>query len=159
MELELGVLSIERKDVTQGALLRAWLEQHVLPEFSDRTLPVDTAVARRTHYGNRPCTWHDSCHSQRLRFQGHWRAPAQSMRDIALRGNHYFPASHFGRTGPLKKSRTIHGPSGMTPKPVISPDQLNNFTKSSTVIVHAALVNVPALPVRPDSSDCGPALD
>lgn len=47
MELELGVLSIERSDATQGALLRAWLEQHVLPEFSGRTLPVDTAVALR----------------------------------------------------------------------------------------------------------------
>jgi toxin FitB len=47
MELELGVLSIERKDATQGALLRLWLDQHVLPEFSGRTLPVDTAVAQR----------------------------------------------------------------------------------------------------------------
>lgn len=47
MELELGVLSIERKDATQGAVLRSWLEQHVLPEFSGRTLPVDTAVAQR----------------------------------------------------------------------------------------------------------------
>lgn len=47
MELELGVLSIERRDVTQGAMLRMWLEQHVLPEFSRRTLPVDTAVAQR----------------------------------------------------------------------------------------------------------------
>jgi len=47
MELELGVLLIERKDATQGAMLRFWLEQHVLPEFSDRTLPVDTAVAQR----------------------------------------------------------------------------------------------------------------
>jgi predicted nucleic acid-binding protein len=47
MELELGVLSVERKDATQGAMLRAWLEQHVLPEFSRRTLPVDTAVAQR----------------------------------------------------------------------------------------------------------------
>jgi predicted nucleic acid-binding protein len=47
MELELGVLSIERKDAIQGAKLRAWLEQHVLPEFSGRTLPVDTAVALR----------------------------------------------------------------------------------------------------------------
>ena len=47
MELELGVLSIERKDAKQGALLRAWLEQHVLPEFAARTLPVDTAVAQR----------------------------------------------------------------------------------------------------------------
>ncbi len=47
MELELGVLSIERKDTTQGALLRSWLEQQVLPEFSGRTLPIDTAVAQR----------------------------------------------------------------------------------------------------------------
>ncbi|TJZ73373.1 type II toxin-antitoxin system VapC family toxin [Chitiniphilus eburneus] len=47
MELELGVLSIERKDAAQGAMLRAWLEQHVLPEFSGRTLPIDTAVAQR----------------------------------------------------------------------------------------------------------------
>ncbi|ATG89354.1 type II toxin-antitoxin system VapC family toxin [Methylomonas koyamae] len=47
MELELGVLSIERKDASQGAVLRTWLEQQVLPEFSERTLPVDAAVALR----------------------------------------------------------------------------------------------------------------
>ena len=47
MELELGVLSIERTGATQGAMLRSWLEQHVLPEFTSRTLPVDTAVALR----------------------------------------------------------------------------------------------------------------
>ena len=47
MELELGVLSIERNDASQGALLRTWLDHHVLPEFSGRTLPVDTAVALR----------------------------------------------------------------------------------------------------------------
>ncbi|MFZ2989330.1 type II toxin-antitoxin system VapC family toxin [Ideonella sp.] len=47
MELELGVLSMERKDATQGAVLRLWLERQVLPEFSGRTLPVDTSVAQR----------------------------------------------------------------------------------------------------------------
>lgn len=47
MELELGVLAIERKDVARGAVLRAWLDQHVVPEFSERTLPIDAAVARR----------------------------------------------------------------------------------------------------------------
>lgn len=47
MELELGVLSIERKDAIQGAVLRAWMDRHVLPEFTERTLPVDTAVAQR----------------------------------------------------------------------------------------------------------------
>jgi predicted nucleic acid-binding protein len=45
MELELGVLSIERRDATQGAILRSWLENLVLPEFSGRILPVDTSVA------------------------------------------------------------------------------------------------------------------
>ena len=47
MELELGVLSVERKDATQGAMLRSWLEQQVLPEFAGRTLSVDIAVAQR----------------------------------------------------------------------------------------------------------------
>lgn len=47
MELELGVLAVERKDSIQGGMLRSWLENHVLPEFAGRTLPVDTAVAQR----------------------------------------------------------------------------------------------------------------
>lgn len=47
MELELGVLAMERKDPAQGALLRAWLQEQVLPEFSSRTLSIDTAVAQR----------------------------------------------------------------------------------------------------------------
>ena len=47
MELELGVLLIERKDAIQGAMLRSWMEQHVLPEFASRTLSVDTTVAQR----------------------------------------------------------------------------------------------------------------
>jgi len=44
MELELGVLEIERKDSAQGVILRAWLDLHVLPEFSTRMLPIDNAV-------------------------------------------------------------------------------------------------------------------
>ncbi len=47
MELELGILSIERRDAAQGRMLRSWLEQQVLPEFYERTLPVDTVVAQR----------------------------------------------------------------------------------------------------------------
>jgi toxin FitB len=47
MELELGVLSIERKDASQGAVLREWLEQRVLPAFAVRTLDINTAIARR----------------------------------------------------------------------------------------------------------------
>lgn len=46
-ELELGVLLLERKDPKQGAILRAWLDTRVLPEFEERILAVDLAVARR----------------------------------------------------------------------------------------------------------------
>lgn len=47
LELEMGVLLIERRDPAQGTLLRAWLEERVLPTFAGRILPIDTAVARR----------------------------------------------------------------------------------------------------------------
>ncbi len=47
MELEIGILRLERRDVVQGGLLRAWMERNVLPEFQERTLPVDAAVALR----------------------------------------------------------------------------------------------------------------
>ncbi len=47
LELETGVLLVQRRDAAQGALLRAWLDQHVLPAFAERVLPVDTPVARR----------------------------------------------------------------------------------------------------------------
>ena len=45
MELEIGILRVERRDARQGELLRTWMDQHVLPEFGKRTLPVDAAVA------------------------------------------------------------------------------------------------------------------
>ncbi|WP_454740067.1 PIN domain-containing protein [Cupriavidus necator] len=47
-ELEIGVLLAERRDPPQGALLRTWLNSHVLPAFAERVLPVDTAVAQRS---------------------------------------------------------------------------------------------------------------
>ena len=48
LEIEIGILLVERRDASQGAVLRTWLEDHVLPAFEDRVLPVDTAVARRS---------------------------------------------------------------------------------------------------------------
>ena len=45
MELEIGILRIERRDPTQGERLRIWMDRQVLPEFLERTLPVDSAVA------------------------------------------------------------------------------------------------------------------
>lgn len=47
LELELGVLLLERRDPLQAAVLRAWLHEHVLPAFSGRVLPVDAVVALR----------------------------------------------------------------------------------------------------------------
>jgi predicted nucleic acid-binding protein len=47
LELETGILLIERRDATQGAMLRTWLDSHVLPAFSGRILAIDTAVALR----------------------------------------------------------------------------------------------------------------
>ena len=47
MELELGILRVERRDTPQGVMLRRWMEQHVLPEFAGRILPVDAPVALR----------------------------------------------------------------------------------------------------------------
>ena len=47
-ELEIGVLRAERRDPAQGAMLRTWLDAHVLPAFAGRILPIDTAVARRS---------------------------------------------------------------------------------------------------------------
>lgn len=47
LELERGVLGIQRRDNAQGARLRAWLDNYVRPEFGGRLLPVDDAVATR----------------------------------------------------------------------------------------------------------------
>ena len=47
LELEIGVFLVERRDRKQGAVLRAWMDGHVLPTFSGRILPIDTAVAQR----------------------------------------------------------------------------------------------------------------
>jgi predicted nucleic acid-binding protein len=47
-ELEIGVLLAERRDPTQGAVLRRWLDEHVLSAFDGRILVVDAAVAQRS---------------------------------------------------------------------------------------------------------------
>jgi len=44
-ELELGILLLERKDKRQGAMLRAWIDTRVRPEFEGRILPLDVTVA------------------------------------------------------------------------------------------------------------------
>ena len=47
LELEIGILLIERRDRKQGAVLRVWMDGHVLPAFDGRILAIDTTVAQR----------------------------------------------------------------------------------------------------------------
>jgi predicted nucleic acid-binding protein len=47
LELERGILGVQRRDATQGARLRSWLDSQVRPEFAGRILSVDDAVATR----------------------------------------------------------------------------------------------------------------
>jgi len=56
-ELEIGTLLAERRNPAQGAILRAWFVDHVLPIFFERTLPVDTAVAPRSAALHVPDPW------------------------------------------------------------------------------------------------------
>ena len=47
LEIELGTLLIARRDATQGASLRSWIDDQILPRFEGRILPIDTTVAQR----------------------------------------------------------------------------------------------------------------
>jgi len=47
LEIERGILSIQRRDAAQGSRLRGWMDSRVRPEFAERILPVDDAVATR----------------------------------------------------------------------------------------------------------------
>jgi len=47
LEIELGALLIARRDAAQGAVLRSWIDDQILPRFDSRILAVDTAVAQR----------------------------------------------------------------------------------------------------------------
>jgi toxin FitB len=44
-ELEIGILLMERKDSTQGAILRSWVEGYVRPVFKENVLDVTDEVA------------------------------------------------------------------------------------------------------------------
>ena len=47
LEIERGILSIQRRDPAQGSRLRGWMDSRVRPEFAQRILPIDDAVATR----------------------------------------------------------------------------------------------------------------
>jgi len=45
-EIERGVSAKERSDAEQGAVLRRWFAENVLPTFADRVLPFGLSAAR-----------------------------------------------------------------------------------------------------------------
>lgn len=47
LEIETGIVRLERRDSSQAAILRTWLEGHVIPAFAGRVLSIDSQVARR----------------------------------------------------------------------------------------------------------------
>lgn len=47
-ELEIGVLQLARRDTAQGLILRTWLNDHVIPAFTGRILPVSLEVAQKS---------------------------------------------------------------------------------------------------------------
>lgn len=47
LELERGILSIQRRDGVQGSRLRNWMDSRVRPEFAERVISVDDAIATR----------------------------------------------------------------------------------------------------------------
>ena len=62
LELEIGILQMERREPTQGAILRTWLETRVLPEFDAPRAPACARSARRARRFDRSDSsgaWHD----------------------------------------------------------------------------------------------------
>jgi toxin FitB len=47
LELEIGILLLERRDSIQGRLLRSWMTDRVLSAFEGRIMPIDLEVVRR----------------------------------------------------------------------------------------------------------------
>lgn len=72
LEIEIGVLRLERQDPKQGRVLRIWLERHVLPAFDGRILEVDANVILRCaalHVPD-PCSYRDSLIAATALVQG-----------------------------------------------------------------------------------------
>ena len=45
LEIERGILRVQRRDPAASAHLRAWLDDDVVPAFTSRLLPIDEGVA------------------------------------------------------------------------------------------------------------------
>jgi len=47
LEIEAGALMLQRRDPAQGDILRAWIDDRVLPAFAGRVLAIDTRIAQQ----------------------------------------------------------------------------------------------------------------
>ena len=47
LEIRMGILSVQRRDLTQGNILQEWFIKKVIPAFSGRILNVDIDIAMR----------------------------------------------------------------------------------------------------------------
>ena len=47
LEIENAAARLGRKDRAAGLVVRAWIDNHVVPAFEGRVLPVDVAIVRR----------------------------------------------------------------------------------------------------------------
>ncbi|WP_339779799.1 type II toxin-antitoxin system VapC family toxin [uncultured Thalassospira sp.] len=47
LELEIAILEFEWQDEERGAIMRKWLDDHVIPAFDGRVLPINEKVARK----------------------------------------------------------------------------------------------------------------
>ena len=45
MEVQYGALLLSRRDKIAGGVFRRWVDDHVLPDFVDRILPITTDIA------------------------------------------------------------------------------------------------------------------
>ena len=83
LEMEMGALLMERRDPRQGAVLRSWLEDRVLPAFTGRVLPVDTSVALRCAALHVPNPRSYRSHTQYLRLRAHRRGAVEPVAGVS----------------------------------------------------------------------------
>jgi toxin FitB len=53
-EIERGILQANRRDPTQGEILRRWFGEYLIPAFAGRILPIDDAIAKRAAHLHSP---------------------------------------------------------------------------------------------------------
>ena len=55
LEIRMGILSVQRRDLTQGNILQEWFIKKVIPAISGRILNVDMDLAHKMSVVTRNC--------------------------------------------------------------------------------------------------------